>query len=127
MKYGVLTLWLLFATIAFVANLQAQVPPTTAPATAPAAQVTYRVTWKGTVQGVGFRAYLKQQAQHAAVTGWVANLADGAVCAELTGAPAQVAQVIQATLTGPAQAVVTDLHLERQERVVSHAGFKVDD
>ena len=48
---------------------------------------TVRRRWRftGMVQGVGFRYYARAAAQHLGLTGWVKNLTDGRVEAELQG------------------------------------------
>jgi acylphosphatase len=53
------------------------------------------VTVSGDVQGVGYRYTLQQVAQRAEVVGWVRNLRDGRVEAELEGEDAAVASVLE--------------------------------
>ena len=63
----------------------------------------------GTVQGVGYRYTLQQVATAAGASGWVRNLADGRVEAEVEGAAAQLDTVLAWTEHGPRGGVVTDV------------------
>lgn len=53
-----------------------------------------RVLISGVVQGVWFRAYTKEAAQDADVTGWVRNLHDGRVEAVFEGEEENVQQAV---------------------------------
>jgi acylphosphatase len=53
-----------------------------------------RVLISGIVQGVFFRAYTRDAARHAGVSGWVRNLPDGRVEAAFEGLPDDVKEVI---------------------------------
>lgn len=66
------------------------------------------VTVGGEVQGVGFRYTMQLVAQRAGVTGWVRNLRDGRVEAEVEGADADVDGVLAWMAQGPPGARVTD-------------------
>lgn len=54
-----------------------------------------RVLITGRVQGVFFRAYTRDAARRAGVTGWVRNLADGRVEALFEGDADKVEQIIE--------------------------------
>lgn len=45
-----------------------------------------RVRFRGIVQGVGFRAHVQHCCRRAGIAGWVRNVEDGSVEAELIGA-----------------------------------------
>lgn len=60
----------------------------------------------GKVQGVGFRAFAREQAVAAGVIGWARNLPDGRVEAVLQGASDAVERVAAALRRGPPQARV---------------------
>ena len=71
------------------------------------------VTVRGEVQGVGYRYTMRLVARDAGVAGWVRNLRDGSVEAEVEGTPAQVDEVLAWMAEGPpgsrvASATVTD-------------------
>ncbi|HWI31869.1 MAG TPA: acylphosphatase [Microbacterium sp.] len=62
----------------------------------------------GDVQGVGYRYTLRLIAVEAGVAGWVRNRRDGAVEAEIEGAPAQLDQVLAWMAEGPPGSRVDD-------------------
>ncbi|MEJ1921052.1 acylphosphatase [Microbacterium sp. KHB019] len=70
-----------------------------------------RVVVRGRVQGVGFRWFVRDAATAHAVTGWVRNLRDGAVEAELHGPDAAVQDVLEAIAHGPAGSHVDEVAL----------------
>jgi len=64
--------------------------------------VIRHVVFRGRVQGVGFRAFVEQQAMQFGVEGWVRNRRDGVtVEAVFAGAAETVAAVIEACRKGP--------------------------
>jgi len=70
-------------------------------------KVTKHVIVHGRVQGVGFREYLRREAERWAVNGWVRNQPDGTVEAMLHGWPEDVAKILDWVRRGPSQARVT--------------------
>ncbi|MBK6767237.1 MAG: acylphosphatase [bacterium] len=60
-----------------------------------------RVTVNGLVQGVGFRYFVFERAQSLGVTGWVRNLRDGRVEAEVEGKDDQVNMLLDIMREGP--------------------------
>jgi len=74
-------------------------------------KVTKHAIVHGRVQGVGFRAYLRREAERLGVTGWVRNRLDGTVEAMIHGWPDDVAQVLNWMRRGPPAARVTDLRV----------------
>ncbi|TAJ19475.1 MAG: acylphosphatase [Planctomycetota bacterium] len=66
-----------------------------------------RVIVRGEVQRVGFRWFVQSQAEAAGLTGWVCNLADGAVEAHLEGDSAAIERVVTALRKGPPRSQVT--------------------
>lgn len=65
-----------------------------------------RLMINGRVQGVGYRAWLAQEAQRRGLRGWVRNRASGAVEARLIGPKPAVEDMIAACHRGPAAARV---------------------
>ncbi|WP_439593440.1 acylphosphatase [Microbacterium sp.] len=59
------------------------------------------VVVRGVVQGVGYRYTMRMIAREAGVTGWVRNLRDGSVEAEVEGTDAQVDEVLAWMAEGP--------------------------
>ena len=70
------------------------------------APVRVRVVVTGRVQGVWFRDSCREVARRERVTGWVRNRTDGAVEAELEGAPDAVDRVVAWCRSGPPRAHV---------------------
>lgn len=71
--------------------------------------IALRVTITGRVQGVGFRAWLRNAAGSAGVTGWTRNRRDGAVEALLAGDADAVRALIEHCSIGPPGAAVTGI------------------
>ena len=69
------------------------------------------VSVTGTVEGVGYRYTLQHVAQRAGVTGWVRNLRDGSVDAEVEGEDAAVDAVLDWMRQGPPGGHVTSAHV----------------
>lgn len=66
-----------------------------------------RVIVRGEVQGVGYRYTLRIVAREAGVSGWVRNLRDGSVEAEIEGTADEVDEVLAWMAEGPPGALVT--------------------
>ena len=60
-----------------------------------------RVVVHGDVQGVGFRAATLYEARQLGVAGWVRNLRDGSVEAEIEGTAEQIDEVLAWMAQGP--------------------------
>ena len=63
--------------------------------------IAWRLRVSGRVQGVGYREWTRRQAQARGLSGWVRNRRDGAVEAAIGGAPAALAQMVEAMRRGP--------------------------
>jgi acylphosphatase len=74
--------------------------------------VRRRVRVSGRVQGVWFRDQMREQARSLRVAGWVRNLADGRVEAELQGTRADVDRLVEWSRTGPPRARVSGVTVE---------------
>ena len=79
----------------------------------------------GMVQGVGFRWYLSERARALGVSGWVRNLPDGRVEAELEGEPEAVDAAVDWCRTGPPSASVSDVELDPSEQPEGLSGFEL--
>lgn len=69
----------------------------------------------GDVQGVGFRAWLKNQARQKEIFGWVKNREDGTIEAVFEGEAEQVKALLELCYTGPDVAWVDDIKIEEQK------------
>ena len=65
----------------------------------------------GRVQGVFFRAWMREKADALKVTGWVRNCPDGRVEAHVEGEDAAMEQMIELLRRGPPSARVDDVRL----------------
>lgn len=83
-----------------------------------------RVRIRGLVQGVYFRAELRERARARGVAGWVRNVADGSVEAVLEGDEEAVEQLIEWCRRGPRGARVDDVSI-RWEDPAGERGFRV--
>lgn len=70
------------------------------------ARAILHVIIRGRVQGVGYRAWLEQQATAAGLEGWVRNRRDGRVEAVFAGSPKIAAEMVALCRHGPPSAKV---------------------
>lgn len=84
-----------------------------------------RVVVTGRVQGVGFRAFVLQQAAELGLAGWVRNRPDGAVEAEAVGRETQLAQFVEALKAGPRFARVEQARAQWFDSADAPEGFRV--
>ncbi len=68
-------------------------------------------TVSGHVQGVGFRWFVRREADALGLGGWVANLPDGSVQVVAEGPEAAVDALVEALRDGPAGAWVSDVRV----------------
>ena len=69
------------------------------------------LTIRGRVQGVWYRGSMENEAERLGLAGWVRNRPDGAVEAEVEGAPEAVDALIAWARRGPPAARVTDVEV----------------
>lgn len=72
---------------------------------------TVHLRIEGRVQGVGYRAWMAEQARSLGVVGWVKNRRDGAVEAVIQGSEATIAELLRRCHEGPHDAAVTRVDL----------------
>lgn len=79
-----------------------------------------KIIVRGKVQGVFYRAFVREQALALGLSGWVMNLPDGAVCLVAEGPMDKLDALQDYCRRGPARARVEDLETEG----VSFEGLK---
>ncbi len=77
----------------------------------------------GTVQGVGYRAWMQARALEAGLEGWVRNLEDGRVEAVVCGAGGELDGLLRLCRSGPALARVDGIEESDAEPLPPGAGF----
>jgi acylphosphatase len=75
------------------------------------AKAARHVSVTGRVQGVFFRAWMRDQAIELGVTGWVRNCPDGRVDSHIEGDQAAVEQMIERLHRGPRAARVENVQV----------------
>ncbi len=80
---------------------------------------------EGTVQGVGFRYFVQQQANALSLTGWVRNLMDDKVEILAQGDENKLTQLLAAVRVGPPMAHVTQVTVEWSSPVVFYKRFSI--
>jgi acylphosphatase len=75
------------------------------------AKAARHVSVTGRVQGVFFRAWMRDQAIELGVTGWVRNCPDGRVDSHIEGEQAAVEQLIERLHRGPRAARVENVQV----------------
>ncbi|HET9231656.1 MAG TPA: acylphosphatase [Vitreimonas sp.] len=73
---------------------------------------TIRLRVAGRVQGVGYRDFLRGEAESRGLVGWVRNRRDGTVEAIICGAAEGVDELIAACWRGPPASRVADIQVE---------------
>ncbi len=88
-------------------------------------RVSVKIVVSGRVQGVSFRATLREKAMHHGVDGWVRNTTDGSVEALLQGEEPAVRKVVDWARRGPPSASVSALVEKRLDSHPNRAGFTI--
>lgn len=89
------------------------------------AKRTVRLHIAGRVQGVGYRDFVRTEAEARTLKGWVRNRRDGTVEALVSGAPESVDEFIAACWRGPPAARVADIQVESLDDAELPAGFAI--
>lgn len=79
----------------------------------------------GDVQGVGFRAWARTQAQELALTGWVKNRADGAVEVVAEGERSSLTEFVKRCQRGPEVSWVERANVVWGQATGKFASFEV--
>lgn len=88
--------------------------------------VARRFIISGRVQGVGFRYFVSDAAEHERLGGWVRNLRDGRVEALIEGEAQAVDRVARKIRSGPPAARVDNVVVEEREPSGRATAFRVD-
>lgn len=87
--------------------------------------VRVKVLVSGIVQGVGYRFFVLEAARELGLSGWVRNLRDGRVEAEIEGDEMVVERLVAAMRRGPRLSRVTDVSTMKLEPSYQDHGFGV--
>jgi acylphosphatase len=88
-------------------------------------KVRAHVQVKGRVQGVFFRAFIKEGADSNSVTGWVRNMHEGTLEAVLEGPEESVKKTIDWIRVGPPNSIVEDVNVDYEPFLVNYTFFEV--
>lgn len=80
---------------------------------------------EGHVQGVGFRAFVQDQAQRLALTGWVRNVGDDQVEVWAEGPQSGLDTLLAALQRGPRSSYVSDVRIEWEPAAGKFIRFQV--
>ena len=87
--------------------------------------VSVVVVVSGLVQGVWYRAFTQDAAAELGLSGWVRNLPDGRVQAEVEGPRARVEELLARLRIGPPRAVVADVAVTWKRPTGAVKGFTI--
>lgn len=77
----------------------------------------------GNVHGVGFRKFVRVNAQKLGLVGWVRNLPEGTVEAEVAGSDVSIQKLIKLCKKGPFLAEVTSVDVASEEKDFPYTEF----
>jgi acylphosphatase len=86
-----------------------------------------RLRITGHVQGVGFRAFLEDEAKRRGLAGWVRNRADDTVEAVISGKSDIIDEMVAVCGRGPFGSRVENVAIEdaRESDLGAHSGFRI--
>lgn len=79
----------------------------------------------GTVQGVGYRYFVRSNATKLGLTGWVRNVEDGGVEAVLQGEKEVIEQMIALCRKGPFMSEVKQIGFEWEDQKEDFPSFEI--
>lgn len=79
----------------------------------------------GQVHGVGFRKFVRHNAQQLGLVGWVRNLPEGTVEAEVAGSDEAIKKLIALCHKGPFLAEVSSVDVASVEKDFPHEAFVI--
>jgi len=84
-----------------------------------------RIYITGTVQGVFFRAFIKENADKLNLVGFVRNLEDGRIEVFLEGGIDDVAKMIEICRRGPKHSMIRDIEVKAESYRGDYHEFKI--
>lgn len=85
----------------------------------------FYLRFTGRVQGVGFRFYAAMNAERCHLTGWVKNMTDGSVTAEVQGTDLQIKQFLSFMQEGNRFIRIDQIEKEERPFQEEEKGFRV--
>jgi acylphosphatase len=85
----------------------------------------YHIIVRGFVQGIGYRAFIRREAQKINVTGWVRNREDDAVEAVLQGPTLAVQALLKKVKIGPSGSHIKHIDVVQEVITQPYAEFEV--
>ncbi len=79
----------------------------------------------GYVQGVGYRKFVRHHAEKLGLVGWVRNLPDGSVEAEVFGPEDRIEKLIQECKKGPMLSEITSVDVTWEEKEFPYSDFGI--
>lgn len=79
----------------------------------------------GDVQGIGYRSFVKSNARKLGLVGWVRNLPEGTVEAEVAGLQEAIDHLVRLCKKGPFMAEVKAVDVQVSEKDFPYAEFVV--
>lgn len=89
------------------------------------AKVRYSVLASGRVQGVGYRYFVQDLALRLELSGWVRNLRDGRVEADIEGGEQNVLELFEHMRQGPPFSHVSSLDVKQLNTLANHSDFRI--
>ena len=83
-----------------------------------------RLIITGKVQGVGFRAFVRNRAMKNNVTGWVKNQDDGSVEALFSGSQEDINKLLEITRRGTPWSKVSDINVKYSDDDIDFYSFE---
>ena len=84
-----------------------------------------RLIITGKVQGVGFRAFVRNRAMKNYVTGWVKNQDDGSVEALFSGSQEDINKLLEITRRGTPWSKVSDITVKYSDDDNEYSSFEI--
>ena len=79
----------------------------------------------GFVQGIGFRQFIKINANRLGITGWVRNTPDDRVEAVFSGQKEKIEEMIKLCRKGPFLAEIKEVHVEWEDSTENFETFEI--